>query len=134
MTAHMSQHDQEVSCHACPLSFPTLRVHSGSENRGRKNPLLPPWLRKCYHMVHSASLSHTVLLSVSTSLSQPITAAGFDCSPDKRELYDLSPELAVPSPGLALKPNSSPSPLFPSSLAAPAFSCSCKGRLFSGRK
>ena len=108
VTAHMSQHDRGVSCHACPLTFPTLRVHAESERRGKKAPLLPPWLPKCYHMVRSLPLSLTVPLSLSPSLSRPVTEAVFDCSPDKRELYDLSPGLAVPSPGLILKPNSSP--------------------------
>lgn len=75
--------------------------------------MLPLWLPKCYHMVRSPSLSPIVLLSRSPSLSWPITGAVFDCGPDKWELYDLSPGLAVPSPGLILKPNSSPSPRLP---------------------
>lgn len=53
-----------VSCHACPLTFPTLRVRArargGGGRRRKKAPLLPPWLPKCYHMVQSLphSLSH----------------------------------------------------------------------------
>lgn len=68
VTAHMSQHDRGVSCHACPLTFPTLRVQAESERR-EKNTLLPPWLPKCYHMVHSLPLSLMVCLSLSPSLS-----------------------------------------------------------------
>lgn len=106
----------------------------GAQRGGGGVPMLPPCLCKCYHMVCSRSLSPTVLLSCSASLSQPITGAVFDCGPDKQELYDLSPGLAVPSPGLILKPNCSPSqPLLLSLHPLPPF-CSCRGRLFSGRK
>lgn len=68
VTAHMSQHDRGVSCHACPLTFPTVRVQAESERR-EKNTLLPPWLPKCYHMVHSLRLSHGLSLSLSLSPS-----------------------------------------------------------------
>lgn len=119
MTAHMSQHDRGVSCHACPLTFPTLRVHAGSERREKK-PL-------CFLL---GSLSATIWSALPLSLSwffslflplslSAVTGAVFDCSPDKRELYDLSPGLAVPSPGLILKPNSSPSPPLPPSPYTP---------------
>lgn len=95
--------------------------------------MLPLWLPKCYHMVHSLPLSPMDSLALSPSLSPPVTGAVFDCSPDKRELYDLSPRLAVLSPGLILKPNcSASSPLRPIPLYPPP--CSCRGRLFSGRK
>lgn len=33
VTAHMSQHDLGVSRQACPLTFPTLRMHAGSAKR-----------------------------------------------------------------------------------------------------
>lgn len=68
VTAHMSQHDRGVSCHACPLTFPTLRVQAESERR-EKNTRLPPWLPKCYHMVHSLPLSLMARLCLSPSLS-----------------------------------------------------------------
>lgn len=90
--------------------------------------MLPLWLPKCYHMVGSPSLSPIVLLSRSPSLSWPITGAVFDCGPDKRELYDLSPGLAVPSPGLILKPNSSPSPRLPHPIAPPPFLLQLQGK------
>lgn len=70
LTAHMSQHDQGVSCHACPLTFPTLGVQAGSESR-EKNTRLPPWLPKCYHMVRSLPLSPMVCPCLSASLSSP---------------------------------------------------------------
>lgn len=40
VTAHMSQHDQGVRRHACPLTFPTARVQAESESRGGER-LLP---------------------------------------------------------------------------------------------
>lgn len=135
VTAHMSQHDLGVSRQACPLTFPTLRMHAGSAKRRWGDPMLPPCLCKCYHMVHSLTLPTTVILCCSASLSQPITGAVFDCGPDKQELYDLSPGLAVPSPGLILKPNCSPSQPFLLSLhPLPPFAVAGEGCFLAGNE
>lgn len=68
VTAHMSQHDQGVSRHACPLTFPTVRVQAESESRGKKLCFLFDSLSATIWSTRSLSPPWTVLLSHPRSL------------------------------------------------------------------
>lgn len=77
VTAHMSQHDRGVSCHACPLTFPTFRVHAGSEKRGGKK--LPCFLFGSLSATIWSALPLSLSHSSSVSLALALLAHHWGC-------------------------------------------------------